>query len=430
VRPNDDGNNERQLVDAAKAGYELALSELHALYFSRIYRYGLAVTGSAYEADNLADEVWKGVLNGFKRFRWRYTPFAVSLFRIAYHIVANASTGGGQMPVTDGPSETAQRSDEQATNWRWLNEIMFGAQALPVGARQVIALRFAAGLTVQETAQVIGRDKRLVRMLEHIGVARLREMLGFSATVPEDLRRAAAGSKPTRLSFGLFGIGILSAGLLALGWAYLVGDVFGGAGAGQPLAFEVNASAPATVSPSGHAAPKPTATQKPSRTPPAQPQIMEDVIKGINDARATQGNQPLRQFPQLTAASQWMAEDSAIRCGGTSQDSLGRTPDKRLAAFGVVVSDYKSYPIAANNLFDVLMPNFGVFKGGSSTPSPGDVDFSRPEFNAIGIGYADSPTCGLNGFSGLWFVDVVDVTGMALFNGFGAHPVEQGLPSG
>jgi RNA polymerase sigma-70 factor (ECF subfamily) len=62
-----------------------------------------------------------------------------------------------------------------------LNEVMAAARKLPEAQRQVITLRFSAGLSVAETAMAMGKGEGNVKVIQHKAIAKLREMLGQSA---------------------------------------------------------------------------------------------------------------------------------------------------------------------------------------------------------------------------------------------------------
>ena len=138
------------LLQLARLGDESALSELHTLYFRLIYRYGLVVTGSSYEAEKLSEDVWARMLPVIESSLGAKVSFAVALFRVAREVVANASVyqrlPGESVRVDTPPLD-------ESGNWLVLNEIMFGAQAITdEQQRETVALRFAAGLTVKEAA--------------------------------------------------------------------------------------------------------------------------------------------------------------------------------------------------------------------------------------------------------------------------------------
>jgi RNA polymerase sigma-70 factor (ECF subfamily) len=185
VSPNGDAQEERLLVDAAKAGDERALSELYQTYFPRVYRYILARTGSPHDAEDLAEEVFMRVLEAIERFQHREAPFSAWLFRIAHNAVISQrrkeSARGKSGPLLEGiPVDTAG-PDELVEQRLILDEVMEAARKLPEAQRQVITLRFTAGLSVAETALAMGKGEGNVKVIQHKAIAKLREMLGQTA---------------------------------------------------------------------------------------------------------------------------------------------------------------------------------------------------------------------------------------------------------
>ena len=165
MSPSGDAHGERLLVDAARAGSEAALSELYTLYFPRVYRYILARTGNTYDAEDLAEEVFMRMLDAIERFQWREAPFSAWLFRIAHNAVISQrrkdGARGRSAPLSEG---------------------------LPEAQRRVISLRFAAGLSVAETARVMGKGEGNVKVIQHKAIVKLREMLGQKPKVHESKR--------------------------------------------------------------------------------------------------------------------------------------------------------------------------------------------------------------------------------------------------
>ena len=185
MSPNGDARSDRLLVDAAREGDEAALSELYTLYFPRVYRYILARTGNTYDAEDLAEEVFMRVLEAIGRFQWREAPFSAWLFRIAHNAVISQrrkeNARGRSAPLTDGLAVDSAGPDELVENRLALNQIMDAAQRLPDAQRQVIALRFAAELSVAETARAMGKGEGNVKVIQHKAISKLREILGQSS---------------------------------------------------------------------------------------------------------------------------------------------------------------------------------------------------------------------------------------------------------
>ena len=185
MSPNGEAQSERPLVDAAKTGDEQALSELYLLYFPRVYRYILARTGNQHDAEDLAEEVFMRVLEAIDRFQWREAPFSAWLFRIAHNAVISQrrkeTARGRSGPLIDGLPVDSAGPEELVESRMVLNEVLEAAQRLPEAQRQVIALRFTAGLSVAETAQAMGKGEGNVKVIQHKAIVKLREMMGQSA---------------------------------------------------------------------------------------------------------------------------------------------------------------------------------------------------------------------------------------------------------
>jgi len=182
VSPNGDAQSDRLIVDAARAGDEKAMSELYELYFPRVYRYILARTGNQYDAEDLAEEVFMRVLEAIDRFQWREAPFSAWLFRIAHNALISQrrkdSARGRSAPLSEDLATNSAGPDELVANRLVLNDVMAAAQRLPEAQRQVIALRFAAGLSVAETARAMGKGEGNVKVIQHKAIVKLREWMG------------------------------------------------------------------------------------------------------------------------------------------------------------------------------------------------------------------------------------------------------------
>ncbi len=182
MSPNSDAQAERLLVDAAKAGDQAALSELYQTYFPRLYRYILARTGNTYDAEDLTEEVFMRVLEAIKRFQHREAPFSAWLFRIAHNAIISQrrkeTARGRSSQLNDGMPIDAAGPEELVESRVALSEVMQAAKTLPDAQRQVISLRFAAGLTVAETARAMGKGEGNVKVIQHKAIVKLREMMG------------------------------------------------------------------------------------------------------------------------------------------------------------------------------------------------------------------------------------------------------------
>jgi len=173
---------ERATVDRARDGDQQALADLYDWYMPRVYRYALARLGHVAEAEDLTEEVFLKMLGAIGDFRWKDVPFSSWIFRIAHNHIAThfrrtAQRGGPTAPIpeeyVDGQADFAAAIEQRIT----LEEVRRAAEQLPDAQREVIALRFAVGLSIADTAKALGKREGNVKALQHKAVAKLQKML-------------------------------------------------------------------------------------------------------------------------------------------------------------------------------------------------------------------------------------------------------------
>ncbi|MHB8376800.1 MAG: sigma-70 family RNA polymerase sigma factor [Dehalococcoidia bacterium] len=182
---------ERDAVERARDGDQQALADLYDWYMPRVYRYALARIGNIAEAEDLTEEVFLKMLGAIGDFRWKDVPFSSWIFRIAHNHIAShfrrtAQRGGPTAAIPeemiDVRGDFAAAVEERIT----IEEVRRATELLPDAQREVIALRFAVGLSIADTAKVLGKREGNVKALQHKAVAKLQKMLipdgpGFGA---------------------------------------------------------------------------------------------------------------------------------------------------------------------------------------------------------------------------------------------------------
>jgi RNA polymerase sigma-70 factor (ECF subfamily) len=173
---------ERDAVDRAREGDQQALADLYDWYMPRIYRYALARIGNVAEAEDLTEEVFLKMLGAIADFRWKDVPFSSWIFRIAHNHIAThfrrtAQRGGPTSELSDElvdmRFDLAGAVEERIT----LEEVQRATELLPEAQREVIALRFAVGLSIADTAKVLGKREGNIKALQHKAVAKLQKIL-------------------------------------------------------------------------------------------------------------------------------------------------------------------------------------------------------------------------------------------------------------
>lgn len=193
---------ERETVERARTGDQQALADIYDWYLPRVYRYVLARVGRVAEAEDLTEEVFLKMLGAISNFRWRAVPFSAWLFRIAHNQVVSyfrrTSSRGPISPLLDNLVDHRQDPAATVETRLTVDAVFRASQQLPEAQRDVIALRFAVGLSIAETAKALGKREGNVKALQHKGVARLQRLLAVPPEQqPADLRKPASLRTPS-----------------------------------------------------------------------------------------------------------------------------------------------------------------------------------------------------------------------------------------
>jgi RNA polymerase sigma-70 factor (ECF subfamily) len=172
----DDGTIER-----ARAGDQQALAAVYDWYLPRVYRYVLARVGHVTEAEDLSEDIFLKMLGAIADYKKTSVPFSAWLFRIARnHVVSFYRKNGDRTDhgsLQDTVADTRNDPASIVETHLMLGEVVEAVQRLPEAQRDVISLRFAVGLSIAETAQVLGKRQGNVKALQHKAVTRLQKIL-------------------------------------------------------------------------------------------------------------------------------------------------------------------------------------------------------------------------------------------------------------
>ncbi len=138
------------------------------------------MAGHHHVADDVAQEVCIAVLSALPRYRDMGRPFASFVFGIASHKVADAVRSAARLAVPtedlpDGPDEQPGPEEMVVTYLEAMQARELLAR-LPNHLRELVILRVVAGLSAQETGNVLGMSAGAVRVAQHRALARLRAL--------------------------------------------------------------------------------------------------------------------------------------------------------------------------------------------------------------------------------------------------------------
>jgi RNA polymerase sigma-70 factor (ECF subfamily) len=147
-----------------------------------IYRYVLVRVRHQEDAEDITAEVFVKVMAALPRFQWRDVPFLAWVYRIAHNQVASHQRRGLSRPVGAAIENLDFVDPGNGPDWLveqkvTMEEVSAAIKQLPEAQRQVIELRFAAGLSVRETAQALNKNENNVKVLQFKAIERLRKLL-------------------------------------------------------------------------------------------------------------------------------------------------------------------------------------------------------------------------------------------------------------
>jgi RNA polymerase sigma-70 factor (ECF subfamily) len=145
----------------------------------------------------LTQTVFVKALEALPRYESRGVPFGGWLFRLARNTVIDHVRTRHDHSGLDTLVERAtgeQGPDEQTVTRHEIEAMSRALGALTDEQRDVIALRFFAGLSAREAAAAMGKQEGTIRGLQFRAIAALRRELGLEESGPTD-RTAGLGRR-------------------------------------------------------------------------------------------------------------------------------------------------------------------------------------------------------------------------------------------
>ena len=186
--------DEQRLVERARAGDAEAFGAIYQRHVDRVHGFIAFRVRDAALAEDLTQDVFLQAIRGLEGFDWRGS-LAPWLMRIARNTVVDHWRRSGRRPerpltaVEAGEAEDdSSRIDRLAVSEEDAGlqraemaldreELLRASEHLTELQQRVIALRFAAGLSIRETAEAMGRSDGAIKNLQHHAVKALRRAI-------------------------------------------------------------------------------------------------------------------------------------------------------------------------------------------------------------------------------------------------------------
>jgi RNA polymerase sigma-70 factor, ECF subfamily len=168
-----------ELAVAAANGSTEAVGRLYDALVGPIYRYVAVRVRRREDAEDLTQLVFERIVSSLPRYRDKGRPFEAWAFRIARNaVIDHVRRERSHEPLDDG-RETLDGDGLEALSLRGeeIRELRRAIAQLTPDQQEALALRFAAGLSAEEAAHVMGRRAGTVRGLTFRAIASLRRMM-------------------------------------------------------------------------------------------------------------------------------------------------------------------------------------------------------------------------------------------------------------
>lgn len=214
--------NDDTLTTALAADLDGAFEALVQAYQDRLYAFGLRLTASPRDAEEIAQDALIRAYRALARYpaaRIKTLKLRAWLFQVTVNVARNRARGrrppevpmapavgpDGSGPAesiadrladpAEGPAEAAERHEEQ-------DRLAAVVATLPERYRAAVVLRHVQGLSYQEIAAALGQPTGTVKSNVHRGVAYLRAALEAVEGPDHTDRDKRAAERPARQASG------------------------------------------------------------------------------------------------------------------------------------------------------------------------------------------------------------------------------------
>jgi RNA polymerase sigma-70 factor (ECF subfamily) len=195
------------LLEQARQYDAQALAEIYDLYAEPIYRYLYRFLGEAHTAEDLTSEAFLKLLTVLDSPQAPRDQLQGWLYRVARNLAVDWYRDHGKYTTLSLNEELVSRGEsplarlERAQDRQQLRAALL---ELTADQQQVLILRFAQNLKIQEVAQLMGKSEGAVKLLQYRATRRLQKLLEREqvADIEETRRAVRAMPSPSQAARG------------------------------------------------------------------------------------------------------------------------------------------------------------------------------------------------------------------------------------
>lgn len=163
---------EQRLLGRAQRGDRDAFAALYRANVQAIFRYIVHRVGDAALAEDFTADVFVRALKSLTTYQDQGKPWVAWLYRIAHARVVDHYRRVGRRPaeddLDDSPDVAVQPDMDHSLLRRQAAQMLRQAiTGLTDEQQQVVVLRFVEGCSLEDTAQIMGKNANAIKALQH-----------------------------------------------------------------------------------------------------------------------------------------------------------------------------------------------------------------------------------------------------------------------
>lgn len=171
-----------EAIKRAQCGDRDALGFLYARYAENIYGYVCSIVHDHHEAEDITQHVFTKLIRVIGKYEERDTPFFAWALRVARNVAIDHIRSERLIPVEE--IRKAEREESNPALGDRVQDLRDALATLPLAQREVLILRYVAGLMPIEIAKLIGKSEGSVHGLHHRGRRTLAAELANRGVAP------------------------------------------------------------------------------------------------------------------------------------------------------------------------------------------------------------------------------------------------------
>jgi RNA polymerase sigma-70 factor (ECF subfamily) len=169
---------------AAKAGNQAAIASIYQNYFTPIYQFVRLRVGDVQTTEDLCSEIFIKFIKSLKSGAAPHSSLRGWIFRVARNVIYDHYGREPELPSETLeqwlPSDTDSNPEVETIRSIEVERAREAIRQLAPSQQEVLMLRFDQQLSLQETADIMGKNVNAIKALQFRAVASLRQLLEAS----------------------------------------------------------------------------------------------------------------------------------------------------------------------------------------------------------------------------------------------------------